>query len=141
MSLIFIIFKTIWINLITIISMRKFIIIMIMVGFNLMATAQTTGINDIAKDVITNLQQGKMDSVVLHFDDIMKKELSQEKLKIVWKDLTNQCGNFIEYITVTNDKIDNYDIVFITCRFEKMSLRMKTVFNNQNKVSGLWFVP
>ena len=121
--------------------MRKFIIILIMVGFNLLASAQTNFINDIAKDVITNLQQGKMDSVVLHFDDTMKKELSQEKLKIVWKDLTNQCGNFIEYTTITNDKIENYDIVFVTCRFEKMSLRMKTVFNNLNKVSGLWFVP
>ena len=112
-----------------------------MIGFNLISSAQTTVINEIAKDVIKNLQQGKMDSVIIHFDDIMKKELSQEKLKIVWKDLTKQCGNFIEYTTITNDKMDNYDIIFITCSFEKMSLRMKTVFNDQNKISGLWFVP
>jgi uncharacterized protein len=121
--------------------MRKICFIVLMLGIYSMGFTQALSKNDIAKQVITGFQKGNMDIVTKYFDEKMKTALTQEKLKTVWKDLNAQCGEFEKYSTLTTEKIENYDIVYVLCHFKNMNLKMKTVFNKQNQISGLFFVP
>ena len=36
---------------------------------------------------------------------------------------------------ITEDKIQNYDVTYILCHFEKVNLKMKTVFNEKNQIA------
>jgi len=71
----------------------------------------------------------------------MKDALPEEKLMLVWADLNSKCGTFQKYSEVTEDKIQNYDVCYVLCHFEKMNLEMKVVFNEKNQVAGLFFLP
>jgi hypothetical protein len=42
---------------------------------------------------------------------------------------------------VSQKKEQGYDVVLVTCAFEKAELDVKVVYNNEQQVSGLWFVP
>jgi hypothetical protein len=42
---------------------------------------------------------------------------------------------------ITVDKIQNYDVTYVLCHFEKMNLKMKTVFNDKNQIAGMYFIP
>ncbi|NEW82330.1 MAG: DUF3887 domain-containing protein [Mariniphaga sp.] len=71
----------------------------------------------------------------------MKNALSAEKLKLVWDDLNNKCGKFEKMGEITAGKIQTYDVTYTLCHFENMKLKMKLVFDKDNKIAGLFFVP
>jgi hypothetical protein len=39
------------------------------------------------------------------------------------------------------DTIQNYDVTYILCHFEKVNLKMKPVFNEKNQIAGLFIIP
>jgi len=91
--------------------------------------------------VINNFQNNEFSKIEALFDQTMKNALPAGKLKIVWNDLNEKCGKFQKISTITVDKIQNYDVTFILCHFEKMNLEMKTVFDEKNQIAGLFFIP
>jgi hypothetical protein len=91
--------------------------------------------------VINSFQKEEFSRIAESFDQTMKNALPAEKLKLVWDDLNIKCGKFQKISTVTQDKIQNYDVTYILCHFEKMNLKMKTVFNEKNQIAGLFFIP
>lgn len=103
--------------------------------------AQVKGDTEIAVEVIKGFQEGKMENITVFFDENMKKALPEDKLKFVWDDLIRMCGDFEKYSEITTGRFESYDIVFILCHFKNFNLRMKTVFNGQHQVSGLFFIP
>lgn len=100
-----------------------------------------TPIEAMAKDLVDLLVKGNYEAVVENFDDTMKKALPADKLKQVWDSLIVQAGPFVEQTAVRKEKILQYDVVFVTCKFEKAVLDAKVVFNNKRQISGLFFVP
>jgi len=42
---------------------------------------------------------------------------------------------------VRTEKVQGYDVVLVTCQFEKLTLDTKVVLNSERKVAGLFFVP
>jgi hypothetical protein len=38
-------------------------------------------------------------------------------------------------------KEQGYNVVYVTCTFEKSQLDIKVVYNDKQEVSGLWFLP
>ena len=121
--------------------MKKLLIILFLAGSYSASFAQVNKNIEYAKELITGFKEGKMDVVASHFDETMKTALPEDKLKTVWKDLNSQCGEYQKYSKITTEKVENYDIVYLLCHFQNMNLRMKTVFNKKNQVSGLFFVP
>ncbi len=75
------------------------------------------------------------------FDDTMKTALPTEKLQEVWKKIVGQVGSFQKVLRTRTEKKDAYEIVLVTCQFEKAKLDAKIVFDKQGRVSGLFFVP
>ncbi len=94
-----------------------------------------------AKDLVNLLASGDYKKAVENFDDTMKKELLADKLKEVWNSLIVQSGAFVEQRGTRMEKIIGYDVVFVTCKFEKAVLDAKVVFNDKQQIAGLFFVP
>ncbi len=94
-----------------------------------------------AKDLVNSLASGDYKKAVENFDDTMKKALPTDKLKEVWNSLIVSSGSFIEQIGLRKEKILQYDVVFVTCKFDKSVLDAKVVFNDKQQVAGLFFVP
>lgn len=99
----------------------------------------------LARSVVASLAKGDFAGVVKHFDATMKAALPEEKLRQVWESLIAQLGPFKRQVSVRTEKVQQYDVVFVTCEFEKSSLYgkldVKVVFNSERQISGLFVVP
>ncbi len=121
--------------------MKNLLLILITLCIGAATNAQDTRKIEISKSVITEFQKKEYTKIVLTFDETMKNALPAEKLKQVWEGLIAQCGSYQKYTAITEGKIQDYDIVYVLCHFEKVNLKMKLVFNSQNKVAGMFFIP
>jgi len=76
-----------------------------------------------------------------NFDETMKNAFPTETLEGVWKSTTDQLGPFKRQIGVRTEKQLGYDVVFVTCEFEKGHLDVKVVYNSERQIAGLNLVP
>lgn len=96
---------------------------------------------EISKRVINSFQKKEYSKIIEPFDQTMKDALTIEKLKSVWEELNLTYGNYQNFSDESVDKIENFDVVYILCHFEKTNLKMKTVFNSKSEIAGLFFIP
>lgn len=94
-----------------------------------------------AKKFVTALEHEQYNESVKHFDKTMSKLAPPEKMKEVWEAVIKQVGSFKEQKSVWTESVQNYDIVYVTCVFEKATLDIKVVFDKNKKIAGQFFVP
>lgn len=94
-----------------------------------------------AKAFVDLLVNKDFSSAEGYFHDTVKAALPEEKLKGTWTSLITQAGAFKRQVGTRTEKISGYDVVFVTCEFEKASVDIKVVFNQAKQVAGLFFVP
>src|SRR5580692_6233001 len=75
------------------------------------------------------------------FDTTMRSALPEEKLREVWQTIQTQAGPFKKQLRTRIEKLGTYDIVYVTCQFEKATLDAKVVYDVQRQVAGLFFIP
>jgi hypothetical protein len=80
-------------------------------------------------------------TVVESFDPNMKTALPADKLSQAWKGVTQQAGPFKRQMGSRTEKALQLNVTLVTSEFEKGPLDVKLVYNDQNQVAGLWFVP
>lgn len=95
----------------------------------------------LSKTFVERLSSGKMDEVVAQFDATMKNGLPAAKLMEVWQAVQSQAGAFQRQNGARFEMVQNYDVVFIACQFEKAVLEVKIVWNASRQVAGLFFQP
>lgn len=95
----------------------------------------------LATGFVESLVKEDFANAVKNFDSTMKGVMSEAKLQEVWKELLAQSGSFKKQTGVRQTQEQGFNIVFVTCEFEKSTINIKVVFNNANEISGLWFVP
>jgi len=101
-----------------------------------------TDIEKEAVEIIENLSQNNYQFAYQKFDDTMKSLLNIEDLRIAWEGLISQYGEYKEIITTRKINEENYQIVYVTCDFTTLGyLDVRIVFNVENMISGLQFVP
>ena len=98
-------------------------------------------IETLAKDLVSSLASGDYKKAVENFDGTMKNALPAEKLQQVWSSLIAQSGPFVEQLGTRREKILQYDVIFVTCKFENAVLDVKVVFDRSKQTAGLFFVP
>lgn len=76
-----------------------------------------------------------------HFDPTMKSVMPESRLRAVWEELLGQAGPYQKQLRTRTEKQAGYDIVFVTCQFERKVLDMKVVYDSQQRVAGLFYVP
>ncbi len=94
-----------------------------------------------AKEFVELLVKGQFSKAVEGFDAAMKKSLPTDKLAQTWRTTTGQAGIFKQQLGTRREKFLGSEIVFVTCEFEKGPMDVKVVYDSDNKVTGLWFVP
>ncbi len=103
--------------------------------------SQDDSLINMAKALVTCLANEDFAGASTSFDGTMKKALPASKLREVWHSIMVQAGPFKNQLGVREGKISLYDVVFVTCEFEKGILDAKVVFNNAKQITGLFFVP
>ncbi len=105
------------------------------------AVPKTGDLTTQAKGFVELFAKEDYSNAVKSFDNTMKGVMTQEKLKEAWQGLLVQAGSFKRQVGVRQTKEQGFDVVYVTCEFEKARLDIKVVFNSAKEISGLWFVP
>jgi pimeloyl-ACP methyl ester carboxylesterase len=93
----------------------------------------------IAADFIQLLHQGEFAVATKNFDAAMSKVLPVAELKKTWEKLLADSGAFKKHVTGRLETSGKYEIVYVTCEFAKMKLDARIVFDEENKIAGLFF--
>lgn len=96
---------------------------------------------EMAKSLVSQMAAGQFDKAIEPFDPTMRRVLPADKLKEVWDGLTKQHGQFQRATETTTEKVQQYEVVFVTCEFQRGKLDTKVVFTADDKITGLFFVP
>jgi dienelactone hydrolase len=94
-----------------------------------------------AREFVDLMAKGEFSIAVENFDSVMSKAMPEEKLKVVWQTVIKQAGPFKKQIGTRTETLPKFDIVYVTCHFEKDDLDVKVVFNREKQIAGLWFAP
>ncbi|MEI7905688.1 MAG: DUF3887 domain-containing protein [Candidatus Firestonebacteria bacterium] len=94
-----------------------------------------------ANMLVDSLSGGNYADCVKYFDETMKTALPAEKLENAWKSIISQAGSFKEKSSGREEKSGTYTAVYVTCKFEHAPLDAKVVFDKENNIAGLFFVP
>jgi len=94
-----------------------------------------------AKQFVSSLEKGDYEAAVKNFDETMIQAAPPDKIKQVWEAVQNQVGSFKRQKGIHTESISQYDIVYVTCEFEKTDLDIKVVFNKKKQIAGQFFTP
>ena len=111
------------------------------VGTPLAARAESGDVTVSARDFVGLLAKADFGGAVARFDATMKQALPEAKLREVWEAVQAQAGPFKEQVKTRAEKVTGYDVVLVTCQFERATLDTKVVFNTNRQVAGLFFAP
>jgi dienelactone hydrolase len=94
-----------------------------------------------ARAFVTALSRDDFQAAAKDFDETMLKASGPEKLAEFWKQVPERLGAFKKMGAARRAKLGAYDIVLITCEFEKTTLDIRVVFDEDKKIAGFQFVP
>lgn len=94
-----------------------------------------------AKVFVALLAAGEFEKASDSFNGTMRKGLPPDKLKQVWQTIEGQFGKFKQTGDIRLETDGKFQSVFVTTEFERGTLATKVVFDAENKIAGLFFVP
>ena len=96
---------------------------------------------DRALELVQLMAEGSFSQVVLSFDETMAAALPAAKLAEVWQALEQQTGGFVEPSGVRMETAGGYRPVIVTGLFGEAKIDIRIVFDDQDRVAGLFFKP
>lgn len=126
---------------------RLFVWGIVLLPFFLLAQAQASTLRERdelilkARAFLEALSRGDFEAAVVDFDETMMKVSGPEKLAEFWKQVPDKMGAFKRRGEARRDVLGPYDIVLVTCEFEKVTLDARVVFDKNKKIAGFQFVP
>jgi hypothetical protein len=95
-----------------------------------------------ARAFLAAMQKGDFQLAARDFDETMLKVSGPDKLELLWmKQLPAQLGKFKKQGASRREELQGYQIVLITCEFEKATLDARVAFDKAGKIAGFGFVP
>jgi len=100
-------------------------------------------VEDIAVNLMYNFANGTIDEIYNDvFTDEIKQQASLDQFILIWNQITGQYGDFVEINNIKTTNELGYIVVYVTCYYSVLgNLDTRIVFNSDNKISGLQFVP
>ena len=96
-------------------------------------------LEDKVTNFIEKMDDGKYSECYEEMSDVMKSTLSVENFPIIWEIFMNGLGDLKKIEDITLTEMTNSVISDSKCLFEYGGKRIRVVFNNDEKVSGLSF--
>lgn len=95
-----------------------------------------------AREFLAAMEKGDFVLAARDFDATMLKALGPDKLETMWaRQLPAQLGAFKQQGPARREEQQGYEIVFVTCEFEKARIDARVVFNKDARIAGLQFAP
>lgn len=94
-----------------------------------------------ARGFVSTWSGGDYEGATATFDKTMRGAMPPEMMEKTWDGLIDRMGDFKEIAGARSEKWEDSDIVFVTCIFANGPVDIKLVYNSDQKISGLWFVP
>ena len=94
-----------------------------------------------ARAMFEALARGDFAAAARDFDETMMKVSGPEKLEEFWKQVPEKLGLFKRQTAARRDQFAGYEVVYITCEFDKVTLDARVVFDKNKKIAGFQFVP
>ena len=94
-----------------------------------------------ATSFVALLATGDFAKAIYTFDATMRGALPESKLRDIWNGLIGQAGAFVKQGATRTERAAGYEIVFVTCEFERANLDVKVVYDADGKIAGLFFLP
>lgn len=94
-----------------------------------------------AEAFLNHILAKEFDAAREEFDETMSAQVDAKKLEELWTALINQVGAFKEHTDSREEKNDEYQMVYLTCNFEKQSLDIRVVFDDDGNIAGFQYVP
>ena len=95
----------------------------------------------LAKKFIYHLIKEEHEKSQLMFDETMKRVYPLEKQKSDYEMIISLFGEFESLLKTRIERVQGYDIVYVTCKFKNTKLDFKVVFDKEKKVAGLFTLP
>ena len=114
------------------------ILVVFLIGI---VVTQPDEVDTVAREFVDLLAKEDFTGASRTFDETMIKALPPKKLQQIWTALIGQVGRYEKQVATRKQKIQQYDVVFVTCQFERGTLDVKVVLDNSRKVAGLFFLP
>ncbi|MCV9387740.1 DUF3887 domain-containing protein [Reichenbachiella ulvae] len=96
---------------------------------------------EVSDKILDNLIKNDFEAARSDFNDQMTAALQAQQLKEVWNGLSTQLGSYQSKGDVTTDTIQGYRVVYTILKFEQSPFKLKVVFDDADKVAGLFLVP
>ena len=94
-----------------------------------------------ARSFLERLDKGDFAGAAAGFDETMTEVSGPDKLAAFWKEVPGRMGAFRRQTAARRERLDPYDIVLVTCEFEKVTLDARVIFDAQGRIAGFQFVP
>jgi len=94
-----------------------------------------------ARNFLERLDQGDFAGAAADFDETMTKVSGPDKLAAFWKEVPARMGALRRQTAARRERLEPYDIVLVTCEFEKVTLDARVVFDKEGRIAGFQFVP
>ena len=94
-----------------------------------------------ARAMFDALARGDFAAAARDFDETMMKVSGPDKLEEFWSQVPEKLGVFKRQTAARRDQFAGYEVAYITCEFEKVTLDARVVFGKNNKITGFQFVP
>ena len=94
-----------------------------------------------ARQFLAALENNDFQAAVKDFDETMMKVFGPDKIAEFWKQAPTQLSPFKRQTAARKEQLGPYDIVLVTCEFEKTTLDARVVFDKNKKIAGFSFVP
>lgn len=120
---------------------RTIIITVMFLAVLVTASCAKPSATQVAEGMVDAMSQGDFSYATKDFDEAMNAAMPAERLGQTWSQLTEQVGAFKSRIGSREAQEAGYQMVYVTCQFEKANLDMKVVISASGQVTGLWIVP
>ena len=94
-----------------------------------------------AQELIESLRKGDYDRAIAAFDSEMAAGLPAGKLKEVWEGIVKAAGPLGDCAEPRQSTEGSYEVVIVTCGFEKAKVDTKVAVDAQGRIAGLFFLP
>lgn len=89
-----------------------------------------------ARQFLAALEKKDFQAATGDFDETMAKVFGPEKMAEFWKQVPNQLSPFKRQTAARREVLGPYDVVLVTCAFEKTTLDARIVFNFSSRGRG-----
>jgi uncharacterized protein len=107
--------------------------------FQAIAAEQPSQRVEMVQNLVAQMADGQFDKAVEPFDATMQKALPADKLRQSWDATVAQYGPFQKATETRTEKVQQYEVLYVTCEFQKGRIDTKVVFSSDNKIAGLFF--